>query len=114
MCCPSADGRLWTQQYCYQCLFMYVRYAYSTYMLLYSEYHCRHAWIATCSLTPYQFHVRNWVGYCDVAMLLYETDPMKPDPVEIAKVKDYVVAYASKGNSALAIEKHLVSQFIMK
>jgi len=47
-------------------------------------------------------------------MLLYETDPMKPDPVEIAKVKDYVVAYASKGNSALAVEKHLVSQFIMK
>ena len=58
--------------------------------------------------------LRVWRANCDVAVLLYETDPMKPDPAEIAKVTDYVVAYASKGNSTLAVEKQLVSRFIMK
>ena len=58
--------------------------------------------------------LRVWRANCDVAVLLYETDPMKPDPAEIAKVTDYVVAYASKGNSTLAVEKELVSRFIMR
>jgi len=58
--------------------------------------------------------LRVWRANCDVTVLLYETDPMKPDPAEIAKVTDYVVAYASKGNSTLAVEKELVSRFIMR
>jgi hypothetical protein len=37
--------------------------------------------------------------------LLYECDPFSPDPSEIARVTDYVVAYACKGNSTLTREK---------
>ncbi len=36
---------------------------------------------------------------------LYESDPKTPDPSEIAKVTDYVVNYACKGNLTLAVEK---------
>jgi hypothetical protein len=48
---------------------------------------------------------QSWRGNCDFQILLYECeyecDPFSPDPSEIARVTDYVVAYACKGNSTL-------------
>ena len=39
------------------------------------------------------FLVQSWRANCDVQILLYETDPLHPDPSEIAKATDYIVAY---------------------
>lgn len=56
--------------------------------------------------------LQSWRGNCDIQLLVYNCDPMFPDIGEIAKVTDYVVAYACKGNSTLKEEreqnKHLV------
>jgi hypothetical protein len=41
---------------------------------------------------------------------LYESNPFSPDPSEIARVTDYVVAYACKGNSTLTEEKRQIKQ----
>jgi hypothetical protein len=49
--------------------------------------------------------VQSWRGNCDVQILIYDCDPACPDPMEIAKVTDYVVSYACKGNVTLAEEK---------
>ena len=36
--------------------------------------------------------------------MLYECDPLHPNPDEIARVTDYIVAYACKGNEAIVEE----------
>ena len=48
----------------------------------------------------------SWRANCDVQLLLYNCDPDKPVPSEIARVTDYCVAYCSKGNVALQEEKN--------
>ena len=55
---------------------------------------------------------QSWRGNCDFQMLLYESDPLNPDPSEIARVTDYVVAYACKGNKTLADEKRQIKSLI--
>jgi len=35
---------------------------------------------------------------------LYECDPLHPNPDEIARVTDYIVAYACKGNKTIVEE----------
>lgn len=57
--------------------------------------------------------VQSWRGNCDVQIMLYDCDPTAPDPMEIAKVTDYVVSYACKGNVTLAEEKRQIKQMIM-
>jgi hypothetical protein len=37
-----------------------------------------------------------------------------PDASEIAKVTDYVVAYACKGNCTMALEKKQIRQIILR
>ena len=49
--------------------------------------------------------LQSWRGNCDFQLMLYDSDPFNPDPAEIARVTDYIVAYASKGNVSLADEK---------
>jgi hypothetical protein len=53
-------------------------------------------------------------GKCDFQILLYECDPFSPDPSEIARVTDYVVAYACKGNSTLTEEKRQMKQLVLR
>ena len=55
-----------------------------------------------------------WRANCNIQVLLYDTDPKHPDPAEIAKVTDYIVAYATKGNATMAVEKSLVTNFILR
>jgi hypothetical protein len=55
-----------------------------------------------------------WRANCDVKVLIYDTDPGNPDPAEIAKVTDYVVAYACKGNETLAVERKYVKDFTLR
>lgn len=58
--------------------------------------------------------LRAWRGNCDIQILIYDSDPEHPDPNDIAKVTDYVVAYSTKGNKTLREEKqqmiHLIKQ----
>ena len=51
--------------------------------------------------------LQSWRGNCDVQLMVYKGDPMKPDISEIARVTDYVVAYQCKGN---ATQKEEVEQ----
>ena len=55
-----------------------------------------------------------WRGNCDIQLLIYDTDPCNPDPAEIAKVTDYVVGYACKGNQTLTVEKSHVKSFTLR
>ena len=59
------------------------------------------------------FLVQSWRANCDVQILLYETDPLHPDPSEIAKATDYIVAYACKGVETLHQERNQMISLIM-
>ena len=48
---------------------------------------------------------QSWRANCDIQILLYESDPNAPDPSEIARATDYIVAYACKGVGTLQEEK---------
>ena len=48
-----------------------------------------------------------------VSILIYETDPRNPDPMEITKVTDHVVSSACRGNVALAIQKKQFKDFTL-
>lgn len=54
-----------------------------------------------------------WRANCDIQPILYNSDPDCPDPSDVAKVTDYVVAYACKGNASLAEEKQQIKTVIM-
>jgi len=58
--------------------------------------------------------LQSWRANCDVQILIYDTDPKNPDASEIAKVTDYVVSYACKGNATLAVERKFVKDFTMQ
>ena len=57
--------------------------------------------------------LQSWRGNCDFQILLYDCDPFNPDPSEIARVIDYVVAYACKGNCTLAEEKRQIKKLVL-
>ena len=56
--------------------------------------------------------IRSWRANCDIQVLIYESDPKNLDPAEIARVTDYVVSYACKGNASLRVEKDIIKQVI--
>ena len=60
------------------------------------------------------YFLQSWRANCDVQILIYDTDPKNPDASEIAKVTDYVVSYACKGNATLAVERKFVKDFTMQ
>lgn len=49
--------------------------------------------------------LQSWRGNCDVSILLYDCDPRYPNLTEIARVTDYVVSYACKGNTTVKEER---------
>ena len=58
--------------------------------------------------------LQSWRANCDIQIIVYDTDPKNPDFSEIAKVSDYVVNYACKGNTTLSIEKKNVKDFTLR
>ena len=58
--------------------------------------------------------LQSWRGNCDFQLMLYDSDPFNPDPAEIARVTDYIVAYASKGNVSLVDEKKQIRRLITR
>ena len=59
------------------------------------------------------YWLQAWRANCDISVLLYESDPKHPNAKEIAKVMDYVIGYACKGNATLNIEKKQVKDFAL-
>ena len=58
--------------------------------------------------------LQSWRGNCDFQVLIYDSDPSNPDPTEIARVTDYIVAYTCKGNASLAQEKAEIRKIITR
>ena len=57
--------------------------------------------------------VQGWRANCDIQVLLYEGDPLHPNPDEIARVTDYIVAYACKGNETIVEEMKQMKALIL-
>ena len=57
--------------------------------------------------------MQGWRANCDIQILLYNGVPSCPDPDEIARVTDYIVAYACKGNESLMEEMKQNKALIM-
>lgn len=54
-----------------------------------------------------------WRGNCDLQIILYNSPSDDFDFLEIARVTDYVVGYACKGNNTLQVEKDNIKATIM-
>src|SRR5688572_26840617 len=57
--------------------------------------------------------VQGWRANCDIQVLLYECNPLQPNPEEIARVTDYIVAYCCKGNESILEEKKQMKALIL-
>lgn len=57
--------------------------------------------------------LQGWRANWDIQPLLYECDPLHPNPDEIARVTDYIVAYACKGNETIVEEMKQMKALIL-
>ena len=57
--------------------------------------------------------VQGWRADCNILVLLYECDSLHPYPDEIARVTDYIVAYACKGNYTIVEERKQMKALIL-
>ena len=57
--------------------------------------------------------LQGWRANCNIQVLLYNCNPLHPNPDEIAWVTDYIVAYACKGNETIVEEKRQMKALIM-
>ena len=57
--------------------------------------------------------VQSWRANCDIQILLYDSDPKCPNPEDIGRVTDYIVAYACKGNETIVQERQQMKALIM-
>ena len=57
--------------------------------------------------------LQSWRANCDLQILIYSSDPDHPDPDDIARVTDYVVGYACKGNKTLKEERELTKKLVL-
>jgi GTPase SAR1 family protein len=57
--------------------------------------------------------VQGWRANSDIQILLYDCNPCTPDPEEIARVTDYIVAYQCKGNDSFQKERDEVKEYIL-
>ena len=56
--------------------------------------------------------VQSWRANCDIQLLLYDSDPTKPNINEIVKVADYIVSYITKGNIGYMTEQKMMQCII--
>ena len=57
--------------------------------------------------------LQSWRANCDVQILIYNSDPKTPDVTDIARVTDYIVSYACKGNATLQEEREQTKAMIV-
>jgi hypothetical protein len=58
--------------------------------------------------------LQSWRSNCDVQLILYDSDPRNPDLSELAKVTDYVVSYACKGNCTHEAERQALLDIVYR
>ena len=58
--------------------------------------------------------LQSWRSNCDIQLILYDSNPENPDLHELAKVTDYVVSYACKGNCTHEAEKQAMLDIILR
>jgi hypothetical protein len=58
--------------------------------------------------------LRSWRANCDVQLLIYSSDPRNPDPMDIARVTDYIVSYTCKGNVTMKEEKEQLKAMVLR
>ena len=56
--------------------------------------------------------LQSWRANCDVSVIVYDTDPTKICPQDIAQISGYVVAYCTKGNASYKKEQIVMSKVI--
>src|SRR5688572_18714577 len=66
-------------------------------------------WIVATS----KWLIQGWRANCEIQVLLYNCNPLHPNPEEIARVTDYIVAYACKGNKTFVEEKNQMKALIL-
>ena len=57
--------------------------------------------------------LQSWRANCDIQLLIYNSDPKNPDPMDIARVTDYIVSYTCKGNVTMKEEREQIKSMIM-
>jgi len=57
--------------------------------------------------------LQSWRANCNVQLLIYNCDPEQPSVNDIARVTDYVVGYACKGNTSSTEETQQIRHMIM-
>ena len=60
------------------------------------------------------FLCRGWRANCDFQFIMCDCDPENPDPMEIARVTNYIVAYQCKGNESHAKERDDMKQLVLE
>lgn len=55
---------------------------------------------------------QGWRANCDIQILLYDSNPDFPDSSDIARVTDYIVSYACKGNESISEERNQTAALI--
>ena len=58
--------------------------------------------------------LRGWRANCDIQLLIYSSDPKTPDPLDIARVTDYIVSYTCKGNVSLKEEREQNKSMVLE
>lgn len=58
--------------------------------------------------------LQSWRANCDIRLLLYYSDPSRPDLKEIEEVCRYVVAYTGKGQKTSKKEKEAIHNLILR
>ena len=56
--------------------------------------------------------LQSWRANCDVSLIVYDTDPIKLNPNDIARVAGYIVSYTTKGNVSYQSEKDSIAALI--
>jgi hypothetical protein len=60
------------------------------------------------------FLTQVWRGNVDVKPLLYQSDPINPDPEDIITCIDYLVGYQMKGSHTIAIDSNNMKDVVMR
>ena len=56
--------------------------------------------------------LQSWRANCDVAILVYHTDPVNLSPTDVAKVSNYIVSYCTKGNMSFQQEWDTIAAIV--
>lgn len=57
--------------------------------------------------------LQSWRANCDLAVIVYDTDPVQLCPQDISRISGYIVSYCTKGNSSYKKEQEAICKVIV-